>query len=185
MPRDQPALHVVPEIGHEPASVAATLDLDALFRRFGPYVARVAFRLLGRDSDVDDTVQEVFLVAVRSVGSVRDPNAVKAWLARITVRVARRRLRKRKLRSFFGVDDPGVYEKLADLGASPEDRALLARVYRVLEGIPANCRIAWALRYIEGEPLESVAALSSCSLATVKRRIAEASRTLDEAFSDG
>jgi hypothetical protein len=38
---------------------------------------------------------------------------------------------------------------------------------------------------VEGEPLESVAQLSGCSLATAKRRIAAASRTIDEAFADG
>jgi RNA polymerase sigma-70 factor (ECF subfamily) len=54
----------------------------------------------------------------------------------------------------------------------------------ILDGIPANQRIAWALRYVEGEPLEGVATLSGCSLATAKRRIAAASRVLEEAFSD-
>jgi RNA polymerase sigma-70 factor (ECF subfamily) len=160
------------------------LDLDTLFRRYAPYVAAVAHRLLGRDTDVDDTVQEVFVVAVRGVAGIRDPAAVKAWLARITVRVSRRRLRKRKLLSFFGFDDPTMYDGVVDRAASPEQRALLARVYRVLDGIPANHRIAWSLRYVEGEPLEGVAALSGCSLATAKRRIAAAARALEEAFSD-
>ena len=62
---------------------------------------------------------------------------------------------------------------------------MLARVYRVLEGMPANQRIAWALRHIEGEPLESVASLCGCSLATAKRRILAASLVIEEAFADG
>ena len=35
-------------------------DLDALYRRYAPYVGAVATRLLGRDSEVDDLVQDVF-----------------------------------------------------------------------------------------------------------------------------
>jgi RNA polymerase sigma-70 factor (ECF subfamily) len=160
------------------------LDLDTLFRRYSSYVAAVAYRLLGRDEEVDDTVQEVFLAAVRGLGSLRDPDAVKGWLARVAVRSARRRLRKRRLRSFLGLDDASVSGSVVDPGASPEQRALLARVYRALDGIPVNERLAWALRHIEGEPLESVAVLSGCSLATAKRRIAAAARSLEETFSD-
>ena len=187
MPREQPALRVLPlPAGHDATdSPTDELDLDSLFRRYSPYVAAVAHRLLGRDDDVDDTVQEVFLAAVRGVAQVRDPAAVKGWLARITVRSARQRLRKRSLRRLVGLDEPAVYERVADSSASAEERALLARVYRVLEGMPANQRIAWSLRYIEGEPLENVASLSSCSLATAQRRIAAAAHVLEEAFADG
>src|SRR5436190_19946349 len=128
MPRGEPVLHVVPPLtesgGREPA-----LDLDTLFRKYSSYVAAIAHRLLGRDEDVDDTVQEVFLAAVRGLSSVRDPNAVKGWLARIAVRSARRRLRKRRLRTFFGLEDVSASEAMTDRSASPEQRALLTRVY--------------------------------------------------------
>jgi RNA polymerase sigma-70 factor (ECF subfamily) len=84
-----------------------------------------------------------------------------------------------------GFDEPAVYERVADSGVGADERALLARVYRVLDGMPANQRIAWALRHIEGEPLENVASLSDCSLATAKRRIAAAAQILEETFADG
>src|SRR4051794_28489273 len=109
MSREPRALHVVATLPTPLEADPAALDLDALFRRYAPYVAAVAHRLLGRDDDVDDTVQEVFLAAVRGLKAVRDPNAVKAWLARIAVRVARRKLRKRRLRTFLGLEDPQAY----------------------------------------------------------------------------
>lgn len=176
-----PALDVPDRIS---AEVVVELDFDSVFRRYAPYVAAVAHRLLGRDADVDDTVQEVFLVAVRGLAGVRDPSAVKSWLARIAVRVARRRLQMRRFKTYLGMDDPSAYDTVADSQASPEQRTLLARVYRVLDGLPADQRIAWTLRHIEGEQLESVAVLAGCSLATAKRRIAAATTALEEAFSD-
>jgi RNA polymerase sigma-70 factor (ECF subfamily) len=177
------------DAGHRPSSPRAVealppLDLDSLFRRYSPYVAAIAYRLLGRDEDVDDIIQEVFLAAVRGVHAMRDPAAVRAWLARVTVRAARQKLRKRRLRSFLGLDEPAVYDSIVDRAASAEQRALLARVYRVLDGLPASQRIAWSLRYIEGEALEGVASLSGCSLATAKRRIAAAARELEGALAD-
>lgn len=185
MPPERPALKLVPRLPTPSAPETEVLDLDGLFRRYAPYVAAVAHRLLGRDEDVDDTIQDVFLAAARGLKAIRDPNAVKPWLARVTVRTAHRKLRKRRMRVFLGLDEPAVYDRVADTGASPEHRALLARVYLVLDGIPTKHRVAWALRYVEGEPLESVAALTGCSLATAKRRIAAAHRIVSEAFADG
>jgi RNA polymerase sigma-70 factor (ECF subfamily) len=158
---------------------------DAAFRRYSPYVAAIAHRLLGRDDDVDDTVQEVFLAAVRGMHALRDEEAIRGWLARVAVRVSHRKLRARRVRRFLGLDDAPTYETVADGGASPEQRALLARVYAALDRLPADARVAWTLRTVEGEKLESVAALCGCSLATAKRRIADAEQRLGKELSDG
>jgi len=183
MHRARAALQVVAAM---PASDTAPreLDFDGVFRRYASYVAAIAHRLLGRDDEVDDTVQEVFLAAVHGLPRLRDPDAVKPWLARVTVRVARRKLRFRRMRAFFGAVDPAVYQSVADDAATPEERALVQRVYHALDTLPTNQRIAWTLRYVEGEQLEAVAALCGCSLATAKRWIARAAKTLEETFTD-
>jgi RNA polymerase sigma-70 factor (ECF subfamily) len=101
----------------------------------------------------------------------------------VTVRVARRRLRARRVRLFFGLERSIEYERAVDPRAAPDECALLAKVYRVLEGVPAEKRIAWSLHRIEGEPLERVAELCGCSLATAKRRIAAANEVIQKAVS--
>jgi RNA polymerase sigma-70 factor (ECF subfamily) len=157
---------------------------DSAFRRYSAYVAAIAHRLLGRDDDVDDAVQEVFVAAIRGMHAVRDEHALKAWLACVTVRVAHRKLRSRRMWRFLGLDDSPDYETVADGGASPEQRALLARVYEALDGVPTDARVAWTLRYVEGERLEAVAELCGCSLATAKRRIATAQQQLGKELGD-
>ena len=156
-----------------------------LFKRFAPYVARIGLRLLGRESDVDDLIQEVFLAAFRQRDQLRDPNAAKNWLATIAVRTARRQLRRRRLRQFVGLDQGGPALELPDPGISPEKRALLARVYQILDSMGVERRLAWTLRYVEGEKLEIVAERCGCSLATVKRRIASAQALLLAEMEDG
>ena len=52
-----------------------------------------------------------------------------------------------------------------------EGRQTLRAVYAVLQRMPADERIAFALRYIDGMELTEVAAACSISLATVKRRL--------------
>ena len=158
---------------------------NQLFKRYAPYVARIGLRLLGREADVDDLIQEVFLAAFRQRDQLRDPNAAKNWLATIAVRTARRQLRRRRLRQFVGLDQGGPALELPDPQISPEKRALLSRVYEILDRMGVERRLAWTLRYVEGEKLEVVAERCSCSLATVKRRIASAQALLLAEMDDG
>ena len=162
---------------------AQPLSLDQAFRLYARYVAAIAKRLLGRDDEVDDVVQDVFLRAHKGLGQLRETDALKSWLATVTVRVARRKLRMRRVGQMLGFGDVAGYDQVAAAGASAEDRALLAKVYAVLDTLAVDNRIAWTLRYIEGEKLEQVAELAGCSLATAKRRIAAAQQAVDGAFS--
>lgn len=153
-------------------------DLEAVFRSYSRYVASIALRLLGDDSDVDDVVQETFVVAMRGLRRLREPGAVRGWLATVAVRIARRKLRRRRLRAFVGLDTAPDYARLV-VSASQDRALLIVRAYRVLDQLPVDVRIAWTLRHVEGESLESVAAICGCSLATAKRRIARAQAELD------
>ncbi len=160
-------------------------SIEALFREHSAYVAGLAYKLLGRNDEVDDVVQDVFIGAMRGLSSLREPGAARGWLATVTVRMVGRRLRWRKVAHFFGSTRPAEeYERVASAEASPEQRALLARVYAVLDELPVPQRMAWTLRHVEGERLEAVAAACGCSLATAKRRIAAAQDFLEQVMSD-
>src|SRR6476469_7327942 len=126
--------------------VVSTAELGDLFKRYSSYVATIGMRLLGRDDEVDDLVQEVFIEAYRGFHQLRSPDAVKAWLARITVRRAIRRLRRRALRSFFSLDALPSDAKLADDGATPEEKAEIVSTTRMIERIPVRQRVVWVLK---------------------------------------
>jgi len=162
-----------------------TSFLDDVYRRYCRYVAAVILRLDGRHAEVDDIVQEVFVEAARGVARLREPDAVKGWLATITVRVVRHRLRARRLRRFLGLDAQADYAGLIDPSASPLDKLLVRAVYRVLDELPVDDRLAFTLHHIEGEKLEVVARLCGCSCATAKRRIARAQQAIEDRMGEG
>ena len=176
-PTPTPRLRLVP-----PRTPAG--GLDDLYRRYCRYVAAVALRLDGRHSEVDDLVQEVFVQAARGIQGLRDPEAVKGWLATITVRVVRQQLRRRRMRHLFGLDESIDYAELVDRAASPLDRVLLRTVYRILDELAVEDRIAFTLHHMEGEKLEEVARLCGCSCSTAKRRIARAQQALEARMQD-
>jgi RNA polymerase sigma-70 factor, ECF subfamily len=174
-----PHLRLVP-----PPGDAAPSDFEAIFRQHARYVAAIALRVLGRNDEVDDVVQDVFLAAMKDLAGLRSAGAVKGWLATVTVRHAARRLRRRRLRRLLHLDRDCGYEDVAAPGASPEQRALLGRVYALLDGLPVADRLAWTLRHLEGEQIDAVAALCGCSPATAKRRIAAAHEAIERMLAD-
>jgi RNA polymerase sigma-70 factor (ECF subfamily) len=157
-------------------------DLDAVFRRFAPYVAKIGARLLGRADEVDDLVQDVFLDATRGLRAIRDAGAVRAWLATVTVRHARRRLRRRALWAVLGLDRGADTDALVDGSVTPSVRAELIAIYRALDAVPAEARIAWILSVVEGHALEEVAEICGFSRATAHRRIQAAQAAIEEAL---
>src|SRR5579871_3436016 len=60
--------------------LAEPLSFEAVFAAHGRYVASVVLRVLGRDHEVDDVVQEVFLTAMSGLQTIRNPAAVRGWL---------------------------------------------------------------------------------------------------------
>jgi len=156
----------------------SSTTLDAAFRAHAGFVASVALRVLGRHGEVDDLVQDVFLRVLPRLGTLREPAAMRGWLAVITARLARRRLRGRRWKLWLGVGEDHDYAQLADPAASPEDRTLLHELYRALDRLPVQQRMAWTLRHAEGLELAAVAAACECSLATAKRWIGAAEAAL-------
>jgi RNA polymerase sigma-70 factor, ECF subfamily len=160
-------------------------DFDALYRRYAPYVAAIAARILGRDPELDDLVQDAFLNALRGLGGLREPAAVKGWLAKITVRLATRRLRARNLRRALHLArDVADDETIHAPAATPEQRALIVKVYRVLDRLPAADRVAWVLRHVQGEPLQRIPELCECSLSTAQRRLTRAQAAIEQELGD-
>ena len=169
--------------GGVPVDGAPVSDLADLFRGYSGYVASIAFRMLGRDGDVDDVVQDVFIDAMSGVAGLRDPGAVKGWLRTVTVRCAGRRLRRRRMLGYIGLDEAVDYQKSLSGAMTGEQRVMLGRVYELLDQMPVKERVAWTLRYMEEESLEDVARLCDCSLATAKRRISAAQSGIERGLS--
>lgn len=150
---------------------------EVIYRRYVGTVAGLAVRLLRSRAEMEDVVQETFAIALEKLGSLRDGEALRGWLAQIAVGQVRRRFRRRKLLGLLGLDrteEDAPFESLAAEGLSAEEAAELAAIDALLATLPVEQRIAWVLRHVEGESLEDVARACSCSLATAKRRIAAA-----------
>jgi len=142
----------------------------ALFDRYAALVERTIARILGADTELSDAVQEAFVRMLRSVRSVRDPQALPEWVIRVAVHTAADTLRRRRRRRWLLLEPT---ESFVDDGteADLEGREALRATYAVLDQLSVDDRAVFALRIIDGMELRQVAAACDCSLATVKRRL--------------
>lgn len=161
--------------------------LEQLYRRHAAFAIHLATRIEGSARDVEDIVHDAFLRAFERLGDLVDPAAFRAWLGSIVVHKVRSRMRRARLLGMLGMgksSEPVDLDALASPAASPHTRAQIAQIYALLQTLPADDRIAWILRSVEGHDLETVAQMTDCSLATVKRRISRAQHFLDGHFVD-
>ncbi len=174
----------VPFVGDEAALVNAIRDGNTsakaeLFRRYAPPLERLITHVLGYDSELADILQETFAAALRSLGGLKDPEALKPWLFSIATRTAKKalrsRARRRWLRYFNDDEDEALHEPSVE-PQNPESMRAAREVYAILERLPVDDRLVFALRYIHELELVAVAMLCGVSLSTVKRRLQSAEK---------
>jgi RNA polymerase sigma-70 factor (ECF subfamily) len=144
-----------------------------VFDRYHRDVRRIVMRILGTTPDVADAMQDTFLRVFKNAGQIKDAMALRGWLLRVAVTVALDQLRHRqRLRWLVFANDEVHYAAVE--GASAELRSALRDTYTVLDKLPNEERVAFALRHIEGMELEEMAQACGVSLSTAKRRLSKA-----------
>jgi RNA polymerase sigma-70 factor (ECF subfamily) len=146
----------------------------ALVDRYGPYIERLVGGALGVDADLRDVVNDVFVAVLERVHQVRDPSALRAWIGSLAVFTARGHIRKRRRWRWIRFLAPADIPDTAAPTASPEQHLMVRGTYQVLDRLPADERIAFALRFVSEMELTEVAAACGVSLATIKRRLSSA-----------
>lgn len=159
---------------------------EMIYRRYVQLVAATARRMLRAPADVDDIVQETFLIAFEKIDKLLEPRALRGWLAQIAVSRVHRRFRvHRWIRLGVASDIGASLAEQASQDATQEQRAELSLIDRALRDLPLKLRTPWVLRHVVGLELGDVAVACECSLATAKRRLAEAGEHVEAHLSGG
>jgi RNA polymerase sigma-70 factor (ECF subfamily) len=146
--------------------------LDALLGALqGPLYAHI--RGIVRDPDAaKDALQDTLLLVARKLGTLREPQWVRAWVYRIATREAVRaaRLSRRWMQELAGdaaID--AVPQPAADPPFEPE---LVARLPELVDSLPPASRAVLRLHYLEELTYPEIAEALEISIGTVKSRLA-------------
>ncbi|MFD5658672.1 RNA polymerase sigma-70 factor [Streptomyces hirsutus] len=156
------------------------------FEEHRPVLQGVAYRMLGRVADAEDVVQEAWLRwAGGDRSAVREP---RAYLVRVTTRLAIDRLRQIKARSetYIGPWLPEPY--LTDFGDTTPDTAeqvvltdsVSLAVLVVMESLSPLERAVFVLREAFGYPYSDIAAMLDRGEPAVRQLAARARRHVEE-----
>jgi RNA polymerase sigma-70 factor, ECF subfamily len=172
------------------AGLAQNLDesFERLVRDYQDRLFSFACRLTGSREDAEEVTQDAFVRSYRALKSYPADRiralALKAWLYRITLNLARNRLRGKRHRfvpieTWPAEDDPR--SRPDERFARRRDRADLATL---VGGLPERYRNAIVLRYVEGLRLEEVATILRQPLGTTKSNLHRAVNALRAAITE-
>lgn len=165
------------------ASAAEPRDFREVYEARFHDVLRWARAMGGREEDLDDLAQEIFIIVRRKLSSFDGQN-LNGWLYRITQRTVRDYRRAAWFRNLLARkkvhDHEGVLLKLVEPRRGPAEEQELREAQRSLRLILGRMRekhrAAFVLFEIEGYTGEEIAALQDTPVATVFTRLYHARR---------
>jgi RNA polymerase sigma-70 factor (ECF subfamily) len=174
----------VHEIAHRLAAPLVTAsdlahEFEARLAESSALAVRVAYGVLRHQQDAEDVAQEAFARAHRKFPALRDRDRFRPWLVRMTWRLAldHRRGAKRRAVREGAASRPDVAPSFEDAAIASERSA---RLWAAIDALPDKLRIVVVLAAIEEQSVREVAALLRIPDGTVKSRLFDARKKLQE-----
>ena len=140
---------------------------------------RVAFSVLRHREDAEDVAQEAFIRAHRAFRHLRDRDRFRAWLVRMTWRLAVNRRRgdtRREARELTALRPSRP--------PTSEDALIAAerstRLWQAIDRLPEKLRLVIVLSALEEQGIADVASVLKIPPGTVKSRLFDARKRLQE-----
>jgi len=155
-------------------------DIDALVRKYRPYILRYALSTL-KDRDLAESVtQDCFLQAFNSRALYRGECSVRTWLTAILINLIRASVRSHRFKfwqrvSATAVDPKTIENQLQGRQQSPEGnmltREVLSRVWKIVAGLSERQKHIFYLRFIREMELSEIAAATGMTISAIKTHL--------------
>ena len=149
---------------------------------------RVAYSVLRNREDAEDVAQDAFAKAYRSFKQLRERDRFRAWLVRMTWRMALDRQRSNRRRSTREERADAwvpvaAGDQAADLQNDLEARERAEHLWHAIDNLSEKLRIVIILAGIRGHDIKEVSALLELPEGTIKSRLFAARQQLKDALS--
>ena len=144
------------------------MDVEVLYRQYGPMVIRRCRKLLKDDDEALDVAQDVFVQVLRRQNSLTNDHP-SSLLYRIATNLCLNRIRDRRRAQDAVEDDILTRIAFSDI----DERTLDARntLNRIFGRHPESTRTIATLLYVDGMTLEEVADTVGVSVSGVRKRM--------------
>jgi RNA polymerase sigma-70 factor (ECF subfamily) len=161
----------------------------AIYEWYGARIFNFLFRLLGSKHEAEDATQQTFLIALRRLGTLRDPQMFESWIYRIARNEVYQKYRRKQADS-LDYDGSKTFQENAEdprLYGHPE-RALLNEelgeaLQAALNSLPWKMREVFILAVIDDMSYQDISNIVGRSLLSVKTDIYRARMATKERLS--
>jgi RNA polymerase sigma-70 factor (ECF subfamily) len=155
-------------------------------------VFNTSLNFLGIKEDAEEITQDVFVEIHRSIGSFKGGSTFKTWIYRITItkslefqRRAKRKKRFAFLVSIGGENQDTLEASIIDHpGVDKEDKERVELLYKKIEQLPENQKIAFTLYNIDGLSYKEIAETMDVSVSSVESLIFRSKKNLRKQLAD-
>ena len=156
-------------------------------------VYNTALGIVQHADDADDITQDVFIQVYQSVSSFKGESKFSTWLYRIVVTKSLDHLKKKKRKKRFGfvqslfgtASEEEIHpEEFNHPGVLMENKEKAAELFKALQQLPDNQRIAFTLHRLESQKHQDIAGIMNLSVTAVESLIARAKGNLRKILQD-
>ena len=164
--RSLPALAAFAQLGDRDA-------LEELLRRLQHPLSEHIQGIVRDDDLAADVLQDTLIIICRRLGSVREPEWVRAWAYRVATREAVRSAKRMRRDRGNPLDDIAeMAEPPVEASSAFADEKLLAELPARLASLPLGAQVVLRLHYLQSLTQQEVAEALAIPLGTVKSRLA-------------
>jgi RNA polymerase sigma-70 factor (ECF subfamily) len=155
-----------------------TMEIDELYKRYGPMVMRRCLQLLKDEEQALDVTQDVFVRVLQRQDKL-DLTRPSSLLYRIATNLCLNQLRHD--RRYPETSEEKILHRLADTDDLEERSVSQIVLSRLFRSHPESSRTIAVLHYLDGLTLEETAAEVGMSVSGVRKRLRNLRGTLEEA----
>lgn len=163
------------------------LAFKSLVATYQDMVFNTALGIVQNAEDAEDVAQEVFIQVFRSIDQFKGDARLSTWIYRITttkaldhIRSRRRKKRFAFITSLFGANDELVHEPIdfQHPGVALDRKEQAALLFRMIEQLPENQKVAFTLHKTEGLSYQEIAEVMELSVSAVESLLFRARQNL-------
>ena len=153
---------------------------ESLFHKYYAVLCNYAATYLDERVEVEDVVQEVFVYLWSQRESVVIQNSVKSYLYSAVKYIVLDVLKHRAVERSHSQLLTEFWEDLMRTTYSEEELFQLEQIRKVVDGLPAQCRIVFTMSCLDGKKYKEIAEELQISVNTVKSHVLKAYREIRE-----
>lgn len=167
---------------------------QAAFQRlvaaYSEKIYRLSLSILQHQEDAEDVTQDVFTTVYSSIAQFKQDAQLSTWMYRITVNKCQELIRRKSRKKRFGFMtslDQLESTKTSDFmhpGVELENKERAAILFKAINRLPENQRLAFTMHKLEGIPYDEIAQILNVTLASIESLLYRAKQQLKQSLSD-